>query len=142
MSSDNFETGRIKLLFYSVDKQLMESFLKDLCKGYDITEKLDGYTWKEVFEEDVAYDEDYKPRYMILGNGVFEVLDYQSFDDHYHTKIVPEGNDEFTFSSSYYNGGASLEETLEDEFKNKGFFGTQGGKSSDSPIVYGETYLD
>lgn len=148
MSSDNFETGRLKQIFYSENKQELENFLQGLCVKHGITTKTyEDCTWQEVFQEEVVHN-DYRepPKYMILENNgkhsVFEVLDYQSFDDHYHTKVKSEGDGEFTFSSSYYNGGASLEETLESEFETKGFFGPQEKKLSRPPIVFGETYLD
>ena len=120
MSHDNFETGRIKLIFFSENAQDREDFLHGLCVNHGITEKDDDYSWEEIFQEDVSRNSNYEPKYMILGNGIFEVLEYHSLEDHYHTIVKSEGDGEYSFSSNYYNGGASLEETLENEFERQG----------------------
>ena len=142
MSSDNFETGRIKLIFFSDNPELRDTFFKSLCNKHGVAVRDEGYSWEEMFQEEVSHNKKYEPRYITLGNGVFEVVEYNSFDDHYHTIVKQEGVTEFSFSSSYHNGGACLVETLEAEFRQQGFFDELEKKQSSPPIVFGENYLD
>lgn len=108
MSEQETKCGRIK----EVDLQgkSIEEWCENYCKERGRC-KSDWETWTEFL-----FDIDYE-KYLIVDNRLFEIIEIESLDNSYYTRIDKQNNNTYTFYSTYYNGGTCLTECLEDELK-------------------------
>jgi hypothetical protein len=111
MSEQETMKGKIKEIFCG-DEEDMEIFAKELCKKnrYDYTEFCGSYL-------ECLIDEGYKD-YIITNNKIYEILETKDFE--YNDIFEAEGNSDGTISFivSYYNGGCSFNEAIEEALDN------------------------
>lgn len=70
--------------------------------------------WVEVLNE---YQDYRDPQYMILDSKIYEILSIHDLESEYFCKVIKHENGEIDFIASWYNGGACLEEVLNDGMK-------------------------
>lgn len=104
MSSQENIKGRLKLI-----PKLKEESLEDFAKRILNTEL--NTEWFDTYLEQLS--ETYK--YIIANDNVYEIIEQCDLQDCDFCSIDTLGNGEFSFVTSFYNGGTYLNEVLQEE---------------------------
>ena len=108
MSEDKHYAGKLRRIPILRDQSL-EEVCEELCKKH-VHEKyhdINYYgSWQKCLEDNADF--------IISQGSIFEIYDLKDIGE-YETLIVKESEENYTFSSHYYDGGTCLRECLEEE---------------------------
>lgn len=115
MSDYEHIKGRIKRIPQDIDETMEQYFERVTgCTDYN----------KNYYDNltDLIWDNNLDEKFIVLNRELYQFLDYKNITDYFDfCDITPITEDEFSFSTCFYNGGACLSEVLEDEFKRNRF---------------------
>lgn len=107
MSSDILHFGKFRILTKTTEETL------DLITELQLNIEIEHYpNYISFYSNSEDYDVFQVKNQYIL---VRYLEQYKQVDDPYFTKVIDEGNDEYFFLASFYNGGTCLQEILEYE---------------------------
>lgn len=104
MSNQETIKGRLVAIPREKDESL-EDFAKRVSN-----EELDTEWYDTYFEQLSSSD-----KYFIVGNTIYEITKQTNLEDYDYCDIEDLGNGEFSFITSFYNGGTYLTEMLQEE---------------------------
>lgn len=79
-------------------------------------EDIREWEWQEAFNE-AMYDHGALPEYMLLNDQIYEILEEEKLHPCGHVMVSQHPDGTLSYLACWYNGGASLEEVLEDAIK-------------------------
>lgn len=106
----DYESHVGKLRKVDLEDKTIEEFFEQKCKedGIEWDEYLES--WEEVYD----YHTDNYYKYLVVNDVVWEVFDRVKLDCIDGVHIVDNKDGTYSFNTTFYNGGASLGEVLED----------------------------
>jgi hypothetical protein len=108
MSEQVSYKGKLKKI---TDKNLsLEEQCKSICKSHNIN----SLGWHDSYIDVVRFDLD--DDYTISNNEIYKILEKKSYDDFEWCIVKKNSDGTYDFDVSYYNGGCSFEEAIENGF--------------------------
>jgi len=91
--------------------------LKELCpdRYMEYVDDFNGDTFDALLE--CCYDDQEGDQYMVIGKNIYKVLEDAELDNNYFCEITNNPDGTISYLASWYNGGGSLSEVLENELK-------------------------
>lgn len=109
MSYTEFHFGKLKIV-PKLENETIEEQCKRISKKSELPNPKYYETWEEYFRENFYKD------YIIVSGTMYKIYDhFNTDDDSYFFKILPNNEDSYTFVGCFYNGGTCLEECIEEE---------------------------
>jgi len=114
MSQMEYHSGRLRKIPMKMDDNLEAQCRRIILEhrpDLDIEYILDQYNSFEELMRDEYYGE-----YAVLNGRIYEILEHTQMDDDTFD-VWKDEDDIINFAGSFYNGGTSLDEMLEDGLK-------------------------
>ena len=109
MSETVLETG--KLVKQDLGQLTKEEYYQKKCGEKGIKTKSDSETWQDVYTWEFGFP-------VTLNDITYDVIpDKEKGDPDYYVKLIEQPDGTIDFTAIYYNGGGSLSEVLESEYK-------------------------
>lgn len=115
MSEQVMYTGKIKKidLGFGAPELFMEAVIKEKNQWNDYLKMKNEYS--ETIEE--YFLDQFYEKYVMVGNELYEILTTNFYDTEDIFKATDNGDGTYDFVVSYYNGGCSFGEAIEEAMK-------------------------
>ena len=111
MSEQVYETGKIKLVEKKPNETLEEQCKRILEKHNKDTELSFYDSYVEMFSDEFYYE------YIILNNNIYKIIELNDLDYDNIYELHDNKDGTMNFVLSYYNGGESFDEAMEEAFE-------------------------
>lgn len=111
MSEQVYETGKIKLVEKKPNETLEEQ-CKRILEEHNKDTELDFYdSYIEMFSDEFYYE------YIILDNNIYKIIKLNGLDYDNIYELHDNKDGTMNFVLSYYNGGESFDEAMEEAYE-------------------------
>lgn len=109
MSCTETHIGKVRKI--DLQGKSIEDWAQNIAEelGYELGDFYDSY-------KELVFDELYF-RYVFVGDEVYEIIEDKEISEEDIEILTPEGNNTYSFTMQFYNGGTCLNEMLENAIK-------------------------